>query len=476
MITLFLRSLTVVVVVLLLCLPAGAVPLVVRKNALRLTAAEKQNFIAAVRRMKVRLSSWNLPGESLSAYNWLVRLHKDGFDNHLAGGSGVHMAPSFFPWHREFLRAFENELRLAAADLNITAPVAVPYWDWTDAACTAAVLHPNFLGGNGGGPNNQFTSGPVPRSSPYRALTGAFATANDQSSTFPLSIDPDISGFSTAAGTVQPVRFFMQRSFTSDPSFNGGYAGGVPPPAQPDAQMLSFLPTAAQVATGLAMTVYDMPPWDNTVESPGVPYASRTTFRNYMEGHIGAVDAQGNPVGTMMHGRVHNWVGGNMLSSSSPNDPLFWMHHANLDRIWAEWQDLHGIRNFPAQWTYKETEASFPNVYSHDVLYGFATEDAYSRDVTHEDTLDLRAAGILYDTQDFLPVLTLETVTPTLATLRFRSIQGRQYSLVQSPSLSAWTTAAAPVNGTGEDITLQVALTAGTRRLFFRLNVAYQIP
>lgn len=35
---------------------------------------------------------------------------------------------------------------------------------------------------------------------------------------------------------------------------------------------------------------------------------------------------------------VHEAVGGTMNSSSSPADPLFWLHHANIDRIWAEWQ------------------------------------------------------------------------------------------------------------------------------------------
>ena len=24
---------------------------------------------------------------------------------------------------------------------------------------------------------------------------------------------------------------------------------------------------------------------------------------------------------------------------SSPYDPVFWLHHANADRLWAEWQD-----------------------------------------------------------------------------------------------------------------------------------------
>ena len=29
-------------------------------------------------------------------------------------------------------------------------------------------------------------------------------------------------------------------------------------------------------------------------------------------------------------------------------DPVFWVHHANIDRNWAEWQDVQGIGNFPA--------------------------------------------------------------------------------------------------------------------------------
>lgn len=39
-----------------------------------------------------------------------------------------------------------------------------------------------------------------------------------------------------------------------------------------------------------------------------------------------------------VHGGLHNAVGGNMKTSSSPNDPLFWLHHAYIDKIWADWQ------------------------------------------------------------------------------------------------------------------------------------------
>jgi len=41
------------------------------------------------------------------------------------------------------------------------------------------------------------------------------------------------------------------------------------------------------------------------------------------------------------HGWVHNAVGGTMATSSSPADPIFWLHHAMVDKIWADWQRTH---------------------------------------------------------------------------------------------------------------------------------------
>jgi tyrosinase len=43
--------------------------------------------------------------------------------------------------------------------------------------------------------------------------------------------------------------------------------------------------------------------------------------------------------GTGLHNNMHAWIGGTMGNvSASPNDPMFWLLHANVDRIWAEWQ------------------------------------------------------------------------------------------------------------------------------------------
>ena len=39
----------------------------------------------------------------------------------------------------------------------------------------------------------------------------------------------------------------------------------------------------------------------------------------------------------LYHNRPHVWVGGTMVTYSSPADPIFWLHHANIDRIWSLW-------------------------------------------------------------------------------------------------------------------------------------------
>lgn len=44
-----------------------------------------------------------------------------------------------------------------------------------------------------------------------------------------------------------------------------------------------------------------------------------------------------------VHGGVHMWVGGSMsVVPTSAFDPIFWSHHAMIDRLWYLWQLQHG--------------------------------------------------------------------------------------------------------------------------------------
>jgi len=68
-----------------------------------------------------------------------------------------------------------------------------------------------------------------------------------------------------------------------------------------------------------------------------------------------------------IHGSVHIWVGGTMSDASvSAADPVFWLHHANLDRLWWAWYNspagnhqnppLTGSDAVMDPWTYTETD------------------------------------------------------------------------------------------------------------------------
>ncbi len=63
--------------------------------------------------------------------------------------------------------------------------------------------------------------------------------------------------------------------------------------------------------------------------------------------HAGAPNAIPGPLEITPHGSVHVFVGGPTGKMSDFNqaagDPIFWLHHANLDRLWEVWRTTTGI-------------------------------------------------------------------------------------------------------------------------------------
>ena len=54
------------------------------------------------------------------------------------------------------------------------------------------------------------------------------------------------------------------------------------------------------------------------------------TFVEFMTKTYGAI-----------HGSTHVQIGGHMSTMHSPQDPLFFSHHAFIDKLWSVWQDCH---------------------------------------------------------------------------------------------------------------------------------------
>src|SRR5262249_23667730 len=92
----------------------------------------------------------------------------------------------------------------------------------------------------------------------------------------------------------------------------------------------SSLPTETDVRTALAEPKFDSAPWDDTSESG---------FRNNLEGF--RYNTQKTLLPSQMHNRVHRYIGGTMGPPTSPYDPVFWLHHCYVDKLWDDWQGLH---------------------------------------------------------------------------------------------------------------------------------------
>lgn len=99
-----------------------------------------------------------------------------------------------------------------------------------------------------------------------------------------------------------------------------------------------------------------------------------------------------------VHNSPHRWVGGTMARRESPADPVFWLHHVNVDRIWAQWQALH-------------PEQVHPDL----------DEPLHPWETTTREVLDHHQLGYMYDTEP-------ATVDPESPNLVFDDVRAGETS------------------------------------------------
>ncbi|MEI4801287.1 tyrosinase family protein [Bacillus sp. FJAT-51639] len=285
-----------------------------RRNARTLTDEQKRDYVKAVLELK-----------SSSQYNQYVLTHNQAAMRPTPSNgdpnqrNAAHNGPAFFPWHREFLRRFEQDLR------NKVPGIAIPYWEWTIDHENSSIWNNDFMGGNGDPGDNNLVK------------TGPFAVNNW------TTIDEN----GNPAGG-------LSRAFGQNPS-----ASSLPSQTDLDGQNGAFKETQ-----------YDSAPWDLN---------SSQSFRNHFE--------------VQLHNLVHRWVGGSMLPMTSPNDPVFFLHHCMVDKCWADWQKL-----FPNA-GYVPTGGGPEGHNLNDAMFPWPTRPA--------DVLNHRQLGYLYDTDP--PFVQLKT-------------------------------------------------------------------
>jgi tyrosinase-like protein len=333
----------------------------VRKSFRALTTTERDNFLRALLTIKNTIANPAAPAaQRISVYDQFSAIHFAVLAVRSPGSGGLpvntgHQGAGFGPWHREFLRRFE--LALQAVDPNVN----LPYWDWSDQSGTDTILFQDaFIGPNGG--------------------AGGVGGGNIASGYFAFD-RPGTGGNTTPLPPWWPAGLAGWRLRTSLSQSWGDHLQRAHGP-------FGSLATKANVLTTLGSG------------GSGTPTQQYNAFRAQLEG------------GARMHNYHHGWVGGQMGDpTASPNDPIFYLHHCNIDRLWAMWQlDGHqGSAYYPASgqlYGHNLNDPMWPWIGG---LPGFSSDnvqsDAPVPDFSAEpqrrpvDTMDHHPMGYAYDTE-----------------------------------------------------------------------------
>ncbi|TIB76409.1 Di-copper centre-containing protein [Wallemia mellicola] len=232
--------------------------------------------------------------------------YEDFWYTHQFPGPAIHFVAAFLPWHRHYVYTYHQSLK----ECGYTGEMPFWAWDWNaDDVFKSSIFDPDSESGLG-------TNGTTPEGAP-------------------------INGFAVTDGGLAnhqieyPYKHSFQRNFN------------LKPPGTP-VSLDTFI-KESEVTKALAYDRYDY-------------------FHKYVEGAPpqeiakGVPEIEGMKGFAGMHGAVHRLIGGDMASiidhkapdwcpsfesdessnygaNASPNDPLFFVHHSNIDRIWAKWQD-----------------------------------------------------------------------------------------------------------------------------------------
>jgi tyrosinase len=256
---------------------AQPAPHTIRKKAQSLSAEEKRSLVSAFLSLKKK-------GRYDEYVHWHHHVMLPTIFPHEPKDAdyrnGAHRGPAFLPWHREFLLQVESDLK------SIDSALFIPYWDWTEDSTLSdptksPIWSDDLMGGNGDPGDG------------WRVATGPFAYRTGN-----WPIPPENDG---------PA---LLRQFGN---------------------IVSSLPTPDDLKLAMAEAFYDTPYYNSSPFTLG--------FRNRLEGWITQRgDNRVKTAGSQLHNRVHLWVGGSMTPMTSPNDPVFFLHHAFIDKIWADWQ------------------------------------------------------------------------------------------------------------------------------------------
>ncbi|KAI8273837.1 hypothetical protein K4K60_010390 [Colletotrichum sp. SAR11_57] len=324
----------------------------IRQEWRQTTMEQRLDYIAAMRCLM------SLPSETSGQWAGAKSRYDDFQGLHISVTEQVHFTGTFLPWHRWMLYLFESELRNKCSYQG-----ALPYWDiGLDNTAETFVNSPIFddvYGFGGNGPYIQDVSDPEE---------------------FPTKTPTEIPN-RTGGGCVQQGPFAnltVPMGVGNSTKYN------------PHCLRRDFSPTL--VATAMS---------DEIIRRT----LSATTFDEFnyhMQGY--SFELSGMTIHAGMHLGIGGQVGENADMYSSPGDPIFYLVHGAVDKLWNDWQRT----DWPARKTViggPDAMFAYPFDFFGDVPYENITLQYplsfpnFGKEMVVSDMMDIRGGPFCYEYQ-----------------------------------------------------------------------------
>jgi tyrosinase len=252
----------------------------------------------------------------------------------------------FFAWHRGYLGTFEQTIRKLSGDREF----AIPYWDWTELPRVPAEMFNGVL--------DPHQARYAPSTKNLSVFSGFYKTAlkafwislsDAQKAQLVLrgyadldTLWNDVTGYSTD----------LKEGISGHMAYANPCGSRYPTRENPRLDdKTSYTVSQAVVYAGLSPPAF----YNESDES-----LSFSSCRTLSHNTAPSSTTKFSILEGLPHNKVHNYIGGvgplspgpfgNMANNLSPIDPIFFLHHSNMDRLWDLWtrkQQMLGLPYLP---------------------------------------------------------------------------------------------------------------------------------
>ncbi|KAI5274317.1 Di-copper centre-containing protein [Aureobasidium subglaciale] len=312
----------------------------VRKEFRDMSNADRKSFTDAATCL-MKTPPKRMQGSQASDYPGVKSRHDEYVATHINMTMNIHATADFLAWHRNFIWHYEQDLKNLCGYTG-----TLPYWDW--ALDATAPQDSSIFNGD------KYSMGSNGKYIPNRSDTYLYTQG--------VNMPPGTGGGCIESGPFSNIKIHLgpldlpnAKNVDSDYEYN---------PRCLERDFNSFFTSQYNTYSNITELVLESIYLED--------------FQDRMQGY-----ATGDPFG--VHGGGHWGMGGAASDfHSSPSDPLFFLHHGMIDKIWTTWQNLDIYRRqliIKGTSTLGNSPPSAEMTLDDSIPFGFVAEDRVFREL-----------------------------------------------------------------------------------------------